>query len=134
MTNKDWPKDGSPAYFGDLVEQVLNALNVAYKLERQNTDLDLPWEGFDRSREDMAACRPLADTLSAEGLAFSLEDQGREAIEEIIGAAIALGMEQGKRVLLRDMRLRMTTLHMFVRTAQRDLFNIENQLDALTER
>ena len=51
--------------------------------------------------------------LSAENLKYSEDDQGRDALDEIIGLVFRLGVEQGRRIFktsavykLEKMRLR----------------------------
>jgi hypothetical protein len=42
------------------------------------------------------------ETLKAEWLKVSDEDQGRDALQEIIGCALRLGIEQGFRMLAKN--------------------------------
>ena len=91
-----WPKDGV-ADFEDLASPLVSAMRFAYELKRVNAHQDIPYKGYDRSSL-LHCCVPIADKLSAEGMMFDYEDQGREAVEVIIELAIQLGIEQGRRM------------------------------------
>jgi len=73
-------------------------LKFAYKMKRQNQNFDIPYDGFDIGRQQWASCFHANETLSAEHLRFIKEDQGRDALDEIIGIAVQLGIEQGRRL------------------------------------
>lgn len=81
--------------FEELVAPVIKALRAAYRLRRKPL-ADIKWEGPDLVQE----CHSLtpAERLTAENLRYSFEDQGRSALEEIIGIAVALGIQQGRNM------------------------------------
>jgi hypothetical protein len=93
-----WPKDGSPLGFSELSDALVNAVNFAYKLERQNKRRSIPWHGPERQPQDFACGGSIKWTLSAKQLAYSEIEQDRDALREIIGVAIGLGIEQGRRI------------------------------------
>lgn len=95
---KPWPKDKSPVYFCDLADSIVSAIKFAYKLSRKNRGKSIPWKGYNIGKDDRATCLTPDEQLSAEGLEFNDEDQGRSAIEVIVGLAIQLGIEQGRRI------------------------------------
>ena len=94
-----WPEDGGHLDFEALTRPVLHAIRFAYDLKRRDRRRNIPWRGPDIVHTGTLACCPtIAERLKAHRLAYSEEDQGRDALEEIIGAAIQLGIEQGRRL------------------------------------
>lgn len=93
-----WPKDGKPADFSDLVEPVVKALRFCYSMRRKNQGIDVPWNGHNIGRDELVTCFDPLYALSAEMLTYDKEDQGREAVEVIVGIALQLGIEQGRRI------------------------------------
>ncbi len=96
--NKPWPKGGKTVSFHEITEPIMNALRFAYSLHRKNEEKDIPWEGLDIGESQKATCFVPDENLSADSLAFQLEDQGRTPLEVIVGIAVQLGIEQGRRV------------------------------------
>jgi hypothetical protein len=80
--------------FEELVEPVVKALKSAYVLRRKPL-ANIKWCGPDISNG--FALLP-SERLTAENLRYSEQDQGRHAIDEIIGIAVTLGIEQGKNI------------------------------------
>ena len=103
---KNWPEDDKPADFEDLVKPIKKALRFAYKMRRQNQDKDVPWAGPAKTGHE-ACCLPPKETLKAEQLKYSLEDQGRDALDEIIGIALRVGIEQGRRIVEGDSHVKL---------------------------
>lgn len=108
-----WPDDGKPASFPDLVEPVCKALRQAYSMRRKNKDKDIKWTGPSQARSCSASCFEHEEHLMADNMRYSLEDQGRDALTEIVGIAVQLGIEQGERMFktstvyeLEQMRIR----------------------------
>lgn len=93
-----WPTDGKPADFSDLVAPIVKAIKFTHTLDRQNTDKDVPWDGPNIGASELACCFDPLYALSAEMLAYDEEDQGRDALEVIIGIALQIGIEQGRRI------------------------------------
>lgn len=99
MSRPEFPKDPAACLdFESLAEPVVEAVRAAYELERRNRDADIPWTGPENTLPAiLATCLTFEDKLKARHLRFSLEDQGRSALEEIVEIAIRLGIEQGYR-------------------------------------
>lgn len=96
---KQWPKDGKPlTNFEQLTEPVIKAIRFAFKLNRKNEDLDIPWSGYDIGRKEQATSLTPDKKLSVENLKYQEENQGRGALETIIELAVQLGIEQGRRL------------------------------------
>ncbi len=98
----DWPKDDKPASFEDLADEIVAAIRFAYTLKRKNAGKSIPLAGPDAP--EGACVGSGSHCLSAENLAYSLDDQGREALDEIVGVAIRLGIEQGRRIHAAELR------------------------------
>lgn len=96
----DWPPNDAPASLEDLVGPICDAIRFAYTLARQHADRDIPWSGPEIGVAQQANCPLAADQLRAENLAYALDDQGRDALMEIVGLALRLGIEQGRRIVL----------------------------------
>jgi hypothetical protein len=98
MMGKNALPTDEPYKFDDMADPVLKAIRFAYKLERRNKNKNVPWNG-PRLGENMRANSPeFAERLRAGRLAYAEEDQGRDALEEIIGIALQVGIEQGRRI------------------------------------
>ena len=95
----DWPPDDAPANFEDLTAPICAAIRFAYRLQRRNQDRDIPWSGPEIGAEERATALLAQAQLGAVNLAYSLDDQGRDALTEIIGLAVRLGIEQGRRIV-----------------------------------
>jgi hypothetical protein len=98
----NWPKDGKPASFEELTEPVGKAIRFAYRLARQNKDKDIPWGGLPKGRHELATTLPIDQALSAENLDYSLNDQGRDALREILAIQAQLAFEQERRIAYAD--------------------------------
>ena len=96
----DWPPNDAPASLEDLVGPICDAIRFAYTLTRRQTDRDIPWSGPEIGVAQQANCPRAADQLRAENLAYALDDQGRDALMEIVGLALRIGIEQGRRITL----------------------------------
>ena len=98
MKNTDWPKDGKAADFSDLADAVRDTIRHCYTLKRKNKNVDVDWNGPDLPECMQATCLTFDEQLQADKLKYSKEDQGRSAIDVIIGIALQLGIEQGRRM------------------------------------
>jgi hypothetical protein len=91
-----WPDDGSILDFEDLIKPLCDALRFAYALQRQNRNIDIPWDGPEIGREERAHCLLVKDSFATE----NLEPVGRKPIEAIMAVAVRLGIEQGRRMMM----------------------------------
>jgi len=98
MKSAGWPEDEEPIEFEKLTKPLVNAVWFAYDLTRKNEDADIPWEGPDIGWRERATCFGPKEQLTSKNLTYSKEEQGRSALEEIVGLAIRLGIEQGRRI------------------------------------
>ncbi len=97
-TYREWPENDEPASFAHIADPIVRSIRFAYQLTRKNENRNIPWEGLNIGKGQRAMCHSPFELLSVKGLEFSLEDQGREAIEELVGLAVQLGIEQGRRI------------------------------------
>lgn len=102
MSAKHWPEKGETVLFQELTRPILKAIRFAYKLTRKNVKLSIPYDGYDNPPERGAINFDPDKMLNAANLRYSLKEQGRDALEEILGVAIRLGIEQGRRIEKRD--------------------------------
>ncbi len=93
---KSWPKNDKPADFEDMVKTGIAAVQFAYKLTRKNKGKSIPVVGVDAPEN--AGCPSGEVTLNSANLKYSEEEQGRCALEEIIGVVLRIGIEQGRRI------------------------------------
>lgn len=96
--NKQWPKENGTVGFCEITDPIIKALKFAYKLQRRNLKKDIPWSGLDIGEDLLSSNFGPDQTLSYESLSFNQEDQGRNALEMIVGIAVQLGIEQGRRM------------------------------------
>lgn len=86
---KQWPTDGSPVRFDDLLTPCRNAL---WKGE---------YQGYDIGERDKACCLSPDETLSPEGLDRARE-RGQDRAAVVLSVAIQLGIEQGRRLKMQE--------------------------------
>ena len=96
----DWPKNNETARFSDLTGPVVNLVRQAYslKLNAPTFTHGLKWRGPSLPESMGATCLEFSDAVSAEQLRHDTADQGRDPLEVIVGIAVQLGIEQGRRL------------------------------------
>lgn len=95
---KKWPAGGEPATFERLVGPVRDALEQAYTMVRKDRRRGIRWNGPPIGEAERAMCLEFDDALRASSLKESEIDQGRDALDTILGIALQLGIEQGRRI------------------------------------
>ena len=75
----------------------MKALKAAYRFRRKPIVEYPSGKGQTLNRKMLWYCSE-AERLTAENLRYSFEDQNRSALEEIIGIAVALGIQQGTNI------------------------------------
>ena len=98
---KEWPANNKTVSFDGLCEDLRKAVNAAYKLTRLNAGKDIPWTGHDIGKNLKHCSMSPDEWLMAESLAYNKE-RDRDAMDVILGIAIQLGMEQGRRKTIED--------------------------------
>ena len=97
----EWPENNEIARFPDLVEPVVDAIKQVYRLRFKGYK-DLTWRGPSLPESMAAGCHQYDEKFKAHNLKYGCQDQGRSPLEEIVAAAIQLGIEQGRRYALKE--------------------------------
>lgn len=109
---KPWPKDDATVRFDDIINPLRDAVDQLYTLKRVNKDMDVHWDGLDIGEATKATCHGPDHALSAESLKYDEEEQGRDAMRILLGIAVQLGIEQGRRIVANDPATKMDRLRM----------------------
>lgn len=128
---KSWPKNGSVVPFSELVESVKKALLFGYCMRRKNQDKDIPYTGYCIGKDLLATCLTPEERLKVESLKYDLEDQGRDLIDVLLGLAIQLGIEQGKRIMEKDQATTKLLLVSYIKTNRDNLDNAVSAIEGL---
>lgn len=97
MSNRAWPNDGKPVQFEDISLPVVNAIRQLYRM-RFKGYRDVDWRGLDIGASEKACCYPPDKQLSREQLRYDSLEQGRPPLQVLVGLAVQLGIEQGRRI------------------------------------
>ncbi len=100
----DWPKNDKTLSFWELTDPVVDLVRQAYFLDPNLTAVrgGLDWKGPSLPKALAAGCLPFDVAVNAENLRYDDEEQGRDPLTVIIGIAVQLGIEQGRRVAIKD--------------------------------
>ena len=99
-----WPEGDEVADFESLVTPVIDALKQVYILDRRgHGGFDVKWSGPTLGRTERVTSLSFDNALTKENLEYSEHDQGRDPLTTIIGIAIQLGIEQGRRIHKKDL-------------------------------
>lgn len=103
---KEWPEDNTPVKFRDIVEPLYEAVLFAYEVKRKNKNKDIPYEGYELGEDELVTCISMKEGLSAEVLKWARDSHGESALLRILSVAVQLGIEQGRRVAVQQIRWR----------------------------
>ncbi len=95
--SKAWPAKGT-ANFEDLTGPVCEAIRFAYDLSRKNQSRPIPWTGYTIGAQELVGGSPPHLRLERDNLYYDQHDQGRPALEVLVGIAVQMGIEQGRRM------------------------------------
>ena len=95
---KEWPANDVPANFSEVSDEIVRAIRFAYSCKRKNKGRSIRLAGPDAP--ETVGSPGGSKMLSAEHLKYSAEDQGRDALTEIVGVCLRLGIEQGRRITM----------------------------------
>ena len=126
---KQWPDDGSPAHADDILSPLVEAINFAYSLERQNKGKDIPWNGLEIGEREQSTSLLNASALSGEELRYQEECQARTALLQILGIALRLGIEQGRRIHKKELQMNVELKSMQLGSIRKEISEIENWLN-----
>ena len=110
---KKWPKDLTKvAYFDDLSGPIVKALKFVIRNRgvKIADDIIIPYKGYNIGEDDLACAFNPVEKLSTERRNYDRDEQGRDIYDLIVGIAIQLGIEQGRRILRRTMGLEHMTV------------------------
>ncbi len=95
----DWPDNDETLDFSDLTEPIVDLIRQAYWLNSaHSTKKGLVWRGPSLPKSLAATCHPYDEALSAERLRYNDSEQGIDPLMVIVGIAVQLGIEQGRRM------------------------------------
>lgn len=97
---KVWPDDGKPVSLEELTGPLCQAIRFAYSMRRKNRNKDIPYNGYEAAESPWGPSAKVA--LKAANLQYSEHDQGRDALTELIGIVLRVGIEQGQRMAKTD--------------------------------
>ena len=84
------------ASFSDAAMAFRRCIEFAYGIRRKNEGKDIPYTGAPLTEDHLlSSAHGIQEQLKSECLEYSLVHQGRDALDEILGCAIRLGMEKG---------------------------------------
>lgn len=127
--DKDWPADNKMARFTDIADPIEKALWVAMiKGDRVYED-GIKWTGLKQGHHAGATSPDPSSTLHAYNLNYSKKEQDRDVYREIIGIAIQLGMEQGRRQIIEELR----SLSLTLSAAESILSGGKEMLESITK-
>lgn len=95
--SKAWPAKGT-VNFEDMTGPVCEAIRFAYDLSRKNHNWSIPWTGYNIGARALVGGPPPHLRLRRDSLHYDEYDQGRDALEVLVGVAVQLGIEQGRRM------------------------------------
>ena len=94
-----WPKDESkPASFRELAKCVRKAFLDGANWERINRSKNIKWTGPPQGKYSAPVSLAFGVGLRAKTLRVDETEQGRDFLDHIIGIALQLGVEQGRRI------------------------------------
>jgi hypothetical protein len=93
----EWPRDPNQCVsFTDITGPLVDSARRLLKVEWDGKDV--PYEGFPLGLEMQAGSFNPDEKLKAEQIRYDDEDQGRDPLEVMIGIAVQVGIEQGRRI------------------------------------
>jgi hypothetical protein len=87
-----WPMEGEGerwegvASWDTIMGSFRKAIKFAYNMRRKNEGKDIPYTGYPIGYGDRAGCLGPEERFKAESLRYDKEDQGRDALEVIMGS------------------------------------------------
>ena len=102
--DKNWPDNNEMAMFMDIADPIREALQVAIEKGDKVYEEGIEWTGLEQGFSNSATIPNPSEMLHAYHLKYSNERQGRDVYTEIIGIAVQLGMEQGRRQIIEKLK------------------------------
>jgi hypothetical protein len=99
---ENWPKDNETVSFWNLTGPVCFAIRQAYELVPKDYGKKIVWSGLTLPKNMKVTSLEFDERLIRKQLEYEEEDQGRDPLEVIVGIAVQLGIEQGRRLNEKD--------------------------------
>ena len=109
-----------PYSFDELTEPVCKAIRALYRLTPWNNGDSIKWTGPELGKRMKAHSLEFDELLTRESLEWNDEDQGRDPLMVVVGIAIQLGIEQGRRLYRKDQEVSMTLLELAVKVLKNE--------------
>jgi len=100
---KKLPKYDILLNYSDVMDPIKRALKIAIKQGGSIYETGIKYKGYDLAIEELATVLSPDEALSAEILKYTKEDQGRDVYDAILNITFCLGIEQGRRMLRRNL-------------------------------
>jgi hypothetical protein len=94
-----FPKSDGRVYFGGVIEPFLKKIRKAYKLRRINENKDIPYTGYPLGHDARGGSLEPVHSFTVGQMKYDKEDQGRDALEVIVGKIFTVVSEQGSRMV-----------------------------------
>lgn len=121
---KKWPKDNKAVSFRDLVEPARKAIEFACSMERKNKRRSIPWAGYDIGEDAKCGSFTPTEALRRGSLDWQLEDQGREALDVILGVVIQTAIEQGRRIAQEKIQGELDVLAVYAKCLAQSVYRL----------
>lgn len=91
-------------HFDHVLDPALqNLRGNGIRFYRKNRKKDIPYKGYPIGRDSRAGCLDIDYRFQVEQMDYDLNDQGRNALEVILGSLVTVVCEQGRREYVRDL-------------------------------
>jgi len=95
----NWRSDGEPEKLRDIVIPLKRTLkDLISSMKSYSTSKDLFYDGFTLGDNELITCLPPDQSLTFKNLCKEKKDQNRDPFDVILGIAVQLGIEQGRRI------------------------------------
>ncbi len=102
--DKNWPADNKMVGFPDIADPIREALQIAMDKGEKVYEEGIEWTGLKQGFKNQATVPSPLEALHSYNLKRSNKKQNRDVFTEIITIAIQLGMEQGRREIIQELK------------------------------
>ena len=102
--SKAWPNKNLMASFSDIVDPLREALQIALDEKKEVYKEGIEWTGLKIGRKNSATLFNPSEALHASNLTHANKSQNRDVFTEILSIAVQLGMEQGRREVINELK------------------------------
>jgi hypothetical protein len=124
----EWP-EGEALVFSELVQAVRKTIAQAYDFQRVNPEKSIDWKGPSTPQAVLTGGLGFPERLKAERLQSYERDQGRDAMDTIIGIFLQMGIENGRRTFYKGSAYRLALDA--IQRAKLQLSNPKSSLDGI---